>query len=99
MLTVAMNNDKPQGCTEATVFGPFHVEGAPHYELGDDIANGAKGTPGLVSGTVKGINGETIPGAELDGWQSDAEGLYDVQPEGLTHGQPRGSGTTEHNKT
>src|SRR3546814_3167980 len=35
MLTVAMNNDKPQGCTEATVFGPFHVEGAPHYELGD----------------------------------------------------------------
>ncbi len=31
MLTVAMNNDKPQGCTEATVFGPFHVEGAPHY--------------------------------------------------------------------
>src|SRR3546814_522050 len=33
MLTVAMNNDKPQGCTEATVFGPFHVEGAPHSEL------------------------------------------------------------------
>lgn len=29
MLTVAMNNDKPAGCTEATVFGPFHVEGAP----------------------------------------------------------------------
>src|SRR3546814_12904920 len=66
MLTVAMNNDKPQGCTEATVFGPFHVEGAPHYELGDDIANGAKGTPCLVRGTVKGINGETIPGAEMD---------------------------------
>src|SRR3546814_19222244 len=42
MLTVAMNNDKPQGCTDATVFGPFHVEGAPHYELGDAIANGAK---------------------------------------------------------
>jgi len=61
MLTVAMNNDKPQGCTEATVFGPFHVEGAPHYELGDDIANGAKGTPCLVRGTVKGINGESVP--------------------------------------
>ena len=26
MLTVAMNNDKPLGCTEATVVGPFHVE-------------------------------------------------------------------------
>jgi hypothetical protein len=25
MLTVAQNNDKPAGCTEATVVGPFHV--------------------------------------------------------------------------
>ena len=32
MLTVAINNDKPKGCTEATVFGPFHVEGSPRYE-------------------------------------------------------------------
>lgn len=39
MLTVAMNNDKPAGCTEATVFGPFHVAGASRYELGADIAN------------------------------------------------------------
>src|SRR3546814_1679951 len=89
MLTMAMNNDKPQGCTEATGFGPFHVEGAPHYELGDDIANGAKGTPCLVRGTVKGINGETIPGAEMDVWQSDDDGLYDVQHEGLDHAQSR----------
>lgn len=36
MLTVAMNNAKPPGCTEATVVGPFHVENAPHYALGDD---------------------------------------------------------------
>jgi hydroxyquinol 1,2-dioxygenase len=44
MLTVAMNDDKPPGCTEPTVFGPFHVEGAPHYEHGDDVGNGAKAT-------------------------------------------------------
>ena len=37
MLTVAMNQDKPQGCTEATVFGPFYVEGAPTFDLGDDL--------------------------------------------------------------
>ena len=41
-LVVAMNHDKPEGCTEATVFGPFHVQGAPHYLLGQDIANGAE---------------------------------------------------------
>src|SRR5918912_1393318 len=55
MLTVAMNNDKPEGCTEATVFGPFHVEGAPHYANGDDVANGAKGEPCVVHGTVRGL--------------------------------------------
>jgi len=90
MLTVAMNNEKPRGCTESTVFGPFHVEGAPRYGLGDDIANGAKGTPCLVRGTVRDIAGKAIPGAELDVWQSDDEGLYDVQHEGLDQAQARG---------
>ena len=66
MLTVAQNNDKPEGCTEATVFGPFHVEGAPHYELGADISNGARGTPCLVRGTVRGIGGEPVANAHID---------------------------------
>jgi hydroxyquinol 1,2-dioxygenase len=97
MLTVAMNNDKPPGCTEATVFGPFHVEGAPHYALGDDIANGAKGTPCWVRGRVKGLNGEPVPGAVLDVWQSDEDGLYDVQHDGLGHAQARGVLTADAN--
>ena len=33
MLVIAQNNRKPKGCTEATVFGPFHVEGAPQYSI------------------------------------------------------------------
>lgn len=90
MLTVAMNNDKPAGCTEATVFGPFHVEGAPQYALGDDIANGAQGTPCRVRGTVRGAGGEPVAGAVLDVWQSDDEGLYDVQHADLDHAQARG---------
>lgn len=95
MLTVAMHNDKPEGCTEATVFGPFHVEGAPEYELGDDIANGAVGTPCLVRGTVRGIDGEPVPGARMDVWQSDEDGLYDVQHEGLNQAQARGIVTAD----
>lgn len=90
MLTVALNNDKPQGCTEATVFGPFHVEGAPHYALGADIANGARGIPCLVRGTVRGIGGEPVPGAHIDVWQSDEDGLYDVQHAEIAHAQARG---------
>ena len=68
-LVVAMNHDKPEGCTEATVFGPFHVQGAPHYQLGQDISNGAQGAPCVVraprwkSGrpTVKGPTTSSVP--------------------------------------
>lgn len=90
MLTVALNNDKPAGCTESTVFGPFHVEGAPHYEHGDDVANGASGIPCVVRGSVRGLGGEAIANAEIDVWQADADGNYDVQREGLDHAQGRG---------
>jgi hydroxyquinol 1,2-dioxygenase len=90
MLTVVMNNTKPPGCTQATVFGPFHVEGAPHYDLGGDVANGAVGEPCEVSGTVRGIDGEPVPGAVIEVWQADAQGKYDVQRENLGEHQARG---------
>jgi hydroxyquinol 1,2-dioxygenase len=79
MLVTALNNKKPKGCTESTVFGPFHVEGAPHVELGSDVANGAKGEPCYVRGTVTGLDGHPVPNAELQVWQADAAGNYDVQ--------------------
>jgi len=90
MLTVAMNNDKPQGCTEATVFGPFHVEEAPHFENGADVANGAVGEPCVVRGRVLGLGGEAVAGAEIEVWQADAEGNYDVQYADLDKFQARG---------
>ncbi len=90
MLTVAMNNDKPAGCTESTVFGPFFVEGAPEYQNGDDVANGAAGLPCQVRGTVKGLDGKPVPNARINVWQADAEGNYDVQYAELAHAQARG---------
>lgn len=90
MLTVAMNNDKPAGCTESTVFGPFFVEGAPEYKNGDDVANGAAGLPCQVRGTVKGLDGKPVPNARMNVWQADAEGNYDVQYADLAHAQARG---------
>lgn len=95
MLTVAMNNDKPAGCTEATVFGPFHIEGAPHYALGADVANGARGEPCTVRASIKGLDGQPVAGAVVDVWQSDADGNYDVQVPGLDHAQARGVLTSD----
>ena len=78
------------GATEATVFGPFFVEGAPLYENGDDLANGAPGEPCFVQGTVSSADGAPIPNAHIEVWQADDEGLYDVQREGLSKAQGRG---------
>ena len=90
MLTIAMNQDKPAGCTEATVFGPFFLEEAPRYELGADVSNGAKGAPCWVEGRILGLGGEPIPNATINVWQADDDGLYDVQYEDLSHPQARG---------
>ena len=90
MLTVAMNNDKPLGCTEPTVFGPFFLEEAPRFKLGDDVANGAKGEPCMVRGTVKSLDGTPVPNALINVWQADADGNYDVQYTHLAHPQARG---------
>ncbi len=94
MLTVAMNNDKPEGCTEATVFGPFFVPGAPEYKLGDDVSNGASGVPCKVRGTIVGDDGKPVAHAKIDVWQADDQGNYDVQyaDRGIAHGKPEGRG-------
>ncbi|SFU43226.1 intradiol ring-cleavage dioxygenase [Pseudoduganella namucuonensis] len=89
-LTMAMNNRKPPGCTESTVFGPFHVENAPVFALGADVANGAKGEPCFVSGVIRGIGGEPLPHARIEVWQADEDGYYDVQYAGLDQHQGRG---------
>ena len=90
-LVTAMNHSKPQGCTEATVFGPFHVEGSPHYEHGADIANGAKGEPCFVHGHVRALDGTPVAGAEIQVWQADADGYYDVQYANLDQHRARGT--------
>ena len=79
MLTIALNHAKPAGATEATVFGPFHTGDAPHVEHGADIAHGAPGLPMFVHARVRGPDGEPVAGAEVDVWQADDDGLYDVQ--------------------
>jgi len=89
MLTVAMNQDKPAGCTEATVFGPFHHENAPRLDDDADVANGAIGPAMQVRGTVHGLDGEVVADAVVDVWQADAEGFYDLQRPELDEAQGR----------
>ncbi len=79
MQTIAINNQAYADATEATVLGPFFVAGAPEVELGGDIALGAPGEPCWVEGSVRDTDGNPLPGALLEVWECDEDGLYDVQ--------------------
>ena len=83
MLVETVNNRKPSGATEATVLGPFYVEGAPHLEHGANISLDGKGEPMVVRGRVTDVEGRPIAGALLDVWQANEDGFYDVQQKGV----------------
>ncbi len=79
MLVDAINHRMPAGTTETTVLGPFHVAGAPELPLGSDIAVGHPGIATYCHGRISDANGKPLAGVQLDVWQTDHEGFYDVQ--------------------
>ncbi len=79
MLVDAINHRKPAGATETTVLGPFYLPGAPALPLGSDIAAGQDGLLAFCHGRVADADGKPLAGAQLDVWQTDHEGFYDVQ--------------------
>jgi hydroxyquinol 1,2-dioxygenase len=79
MQTITINNEAYADATEATVFGPFFVQGSPDVGLGGDVSFGAAGEPCWVEGSVSDTDGKPVPGARIEVWEADAEGRYDVQ--------------------
>ncbi len=79
MLVDAINNRRPAGATENTVFGPFHVADAPRRAMGDNISLDGKGETCLYEGRVLELDGNPIEGAAIDVWSDNSDGYYDVQ--------------------
>jgi hydroxyquinol 1,2-dioxygenase len=79
MQTITVSNEAYGDATEATVFGPFFVEGSPEIALGGDLSFGAAGEPCWVEGTVRDDGGSPLPGALIEVWEADEDGRYDVQ--------------------
>ena len=89
MLVETINNRKTGGATESTVLGPFHMIESPRRALGESIDFVGTGPPCVVAGRVLSADGTPLPGAELDVWQANDQGFYDVQQPGV---QPRTNG-------
>lgn len=78
-LVDAINNRKPVGATESTVEGPFHLVESPERDNGETIALHGSGDPLVVTGRVLNTEGNPVANAEVDVWQADEAGFYDVQ--------------------
>jgi hydroxyquinol 1,2-dioxygenase len=94
MLVVQMNHDFDPRATPATVLGPFHIEGSPELKYGDDMSQGLPGEPLYLHGVVTDLDGKPVPGAVLDIWQADNEGLYESQHADVDEARLRGKYTT-----
>lgn len=82
MLVDAINSRRPDGASENTVLGPFHVADAPEYPMGTNICLDAKGEDMVVRGRVLDVEGVPLSGVKIDVWQANDEGFYDVQQKG-----------------
>lgn len=81
--------------TEATVQGPFYMEGSPDIPQGGDLHDGHNGEPSYYSGKVTDTDGKPLSGALLDIWSGDGEGTYDMQKPGELRKELRGKVRTD----
>lgn len=75
---VDMLHNRPEG-TSSSVLGPFHISGAPPLAVGGDMRRDYDAPVVLVEGVIKDPQGNPIPGATLDIWQTAPNGLYSSQ--------------------
>jgi protocatechuate 3,4-dioxygenase beta subunit len=74
-----LTNSRTPDTTASAVLGPFYVEGPPVADSGADISAGMPGTPLWADIRVLDAQGEPVPDATVDVWQSNEDGFYDVQ--------------------
>ncbi|KAJ1325417.1 hydroxyquinol 1,2-dioxygenase [Microdochium nivale] len=80
VLVDGIDHPTPPGATEGTVLGPFHVDDGPqHASLGAQISADSDGDDLLVVGTIADTAGNPVPDVEIDVWETDSKGFYDVQ--------------------
>jgi len=70
--------------SQSSLLGPFYREGAPELKLGDSIVKNASVPEIVVYGRITDNNGQPIPNALIQVWQTSEHGLYDLQTLGET---------------
>ena len=79
MQTITINNEAHGDATEATVFGPFFVEGAPRDRARRRHRRSVPPVSPAGSRARSPTPTVTRSPARLEVWEADEDGLYDVQ--------------------
>ena len=75
---VDMLHSTPEA-TSSSVLGPFHVSNPPPLAVGGDIKRDYEGEILVVEGHVRDTDGNPLPGATIDIWQTAPNGMYSSQ--------------------
>ena len=75
---VDMLHSTPEA-TSSSVLGPFHVSNPPPLAVGGDMKRDYEGEILVVEGHVRDTDGNPLPGATIDIWQTAPNGMYSSQ--------------------
>jgi hydroxyquinol 1,2-dioxygenase len=95
MLIDIINLKRPENATPNSVLGPFFNANAPRKPYLADITGGVPGERVVLYGEIKSLDGKPVAGADVDVWQTDEDGNYDVQMPGPLVVNLRGKFTTD----
>jgi catechol 1,2-dioxygenase/hydroxyquinol 1,2-dioxygenase len=95
---VELLHDAHRG-TESNLEGPLYVPNAPERQMGDRLGIDTEGDSLFLSGRVLDLNGQPIANALIDVWQSNSQGLYDIQEPSQPLGNFRGRFKTNNSGT
>ena len=97
-LVCLLNNGLDRGETTANLLGPFWRDQAPITENGGSIVRSPTiGSSLFVTARVKDNEGNPVADAELDVWNTSAEGLYENQDPSQADMNLRGRFRTDEN--
>ena len=65
--------------TKTSLLGPFYRQDSPQRKLGESIASDPKSSEICIYGRITDVAGDGIPSASVQIWQTDDEGVYDLQ--------------------
>ncbi len=81
--------------TNGSLLGPFYRDGAPELALGDSLCRKPPAQELLIHGQVVDAAGRAVAGARVQVWQTDEDGLYDLQSAGPEVMDMRGNFTCD----